>query len=203
MIDNFHIVFMILLLQEFSSTLTSCISSVICLFLSLLSNTNKRCLKDLENAKEILSSELSGISMMDEFAKHAKLKRKIDAIDKQIALERTKTKGQKTIINLIVKGVLSVCLHLYLVNIMYHYSSTSVFKLNPQFTAGPILKYFTTMRLKTVASAASNQIEVGLVCWFMVSRSSIKMLRKTFTGPVGKLKKYLKPEKQLTVDSLD
>ena len=114
MIDNFHLILIILLLQDFSSTLASWISSVMCLFSSLLFNTNLNCLKDVINIKEILLVELRGILMMDEFAKHAKLKRNIETLDKQIGLVQTRIQGRKTMINLLVQGVLPLCLHLYL-----------------------------------------------------------------------------------------
>ena len=144
-------------------------------------------------------------------------------------LVQARIQGRKTQIYWLVRVVLPLCLYFYLAYIIYHYSSTSVYKLDLGFTAGRIFKYFTdfsnqmlinftkflnqilkhftTLRLKTVQSAANynilkyftktaspanNQIEVGLICCFIVSRISIKILRKIFTDSAVKRNKYLK-----------
>ena len=73
MINTFLLAFIIVLMQQFSSTLMDWISYVICLVVSVLFKTDQNYLNELKNSKEILLAQLSGISMMDEFAKHAKL----------------------------------------------------------------------------------------------------------------------------------
>ena len=72
MINTFLLAFIIVLMQQFSSTLTDWISYVICLVVSLL-KTDQNYLNELKNSKEILLAELSSASMMDEFAKYAEL----------------------------------------------------------------------------------------------------------------------------------
>ena len=73
MVNTFLLAFIIVLMQQFSSTLTDWISYVICLVVSVLFKTDQNYLNELKNSKEILLAELSSASMMDEFAKYAEL----------------------------------------------------------------------------------------------------------------------------------
>ena len=70
MTEPFIKLLLVLLLQEFSDLIASLITAVVCFFLPTSANDAK--CKELMAVKKNLNEELNGISMMDEFAKHAK-----------------------------------------------------------------------------------------------------------------------------------
>jgi len=197
MTDPFIKILFLLLLLEFSDLIASLITAIICFFLPTSANDKKR--KELMAVKKNLHEELNETNMMDEFAKHAKLKRKIDAVSRQISALTSQT-SRKVKINKIVKKTLSFILNISIIRHMYLHATTAILTLDSRFTAGWVLRSLNTLRLSEVTG---SYIQIGTLFWAFICRSCIKTFRSFFSEYGAKLKNVVFPEKQLKEESLD
>jgi len=197
MTEPFIKILLLLLLLEFSDLIASLITTIICFFLPTSVNDVKR--KELMAVKKNLNKELNETNMMDEFAKHAKLKRKIDAVSRQISSLTSQT-SRKAKINKIVKKTLSFILNISIIRHMYLHATTAILTLDSRFTAGWVLRSLNTLRLSEVTGSS---VQIGTLFWAFISRSCIKTFRSFFGEHTAKLKNIVFPEKQLKEESLD
>lgn len=93
--------------------------------------------KDLLDQRQELRQELSQINMIDNFAKHAKIQRKINAIDEQLTEFQSNRRSNSLIRHLFFQYGMKIPISLILLLMIIYYRKTPVFILSEKFDLFP------------------------------------------------------------------
>ncbi|XP_039294433.1 guided entry of tail-anchored proteins factor 1 [Nilaparvata lugens] len=117
--------------------------------------------KPLKQDISNLQDELSKISMIDEFAKYARLQRKLNALKDKLGSESTQHLQEMVKLNLLVTGITQVLLGLITITFlwMYWYEPVLVF---PKAWVAPISSF--------ISFPTSIDGAIGLPFWFSVCK---------------------------------
>ena len=108
-------------------------------------NQNSNELKQ-RNELNDLQLEQRTVSMMDEFARHARLQRKIDKLASEIKLSVDKTARTYKITKYIIHYGLQAVFTIYLVAICFNHRSDSVIELPEKWTLGRKSQGFSRLK---------------------------------------------------------
>ncbi|KAM3935842.1 guided entry of tail-anchored proteins factor 1 [Leptodactylus fuscus] len=139
------------------------LSSIVCRLLQKDAEQEQQMRSDIQNMRQ----ELSSISMMDEFARYARLERKINKMTDKLKTHVKSRTGQLAKIKWVVSIVFYVLQAALMISLIWKYYSEPVTKLPSKWIA-PLERL--------VAFPTGIEDGVGITCWLVVCNKVVAIM---------------------------